>query len=114
MWDKLLCSKPQYNCNYHFPAEIDQFVKIFNELSMDEVSVAQVEETIKQITRDDMKRLCGLVKADIKKRSPKHEIKSEEEFKKENASISYIALQQGILPTVLYLICIMNFELIMD
>lgn len=114
LWDKLLCSKPQYNCNYHFPAEIDQFVKIFNELSMDEVSVAQAEEAIKQITRDDMKRLCGLVKADIKKRSPKHEIKSEEEFKKENASISYIALQQGILPTVLYLICIMNFELIMD
>lgn len=114
LWRKLRCTKPILNCNYHFPAEIEEFVKTFNALSMDEVSVGQVEEAIKQITRADMERLCGLVKADIKKRNPDHKAINEKEFIKENASISYIALQQGILPTVLYLICVMNFELIRD
>lgn len=114
LWEKLRCTKPIWNCNYHLPTDIDKFVKIFNKLSMDEVSVDTVEKEIKQITRTDMERLCNLVKADMKKKNPDHKVINQEEFIKENASISYIALQQGILPTVLYLICVMNFELLKD
>ena len=114
LWRRLDCLTPRYNCNYTFPKEIDNFVKAFNALSMDEISTNQVKEALKQITRGDMVRLCKLVKADIQKRNPKHMSTNEKDFIKQNASISYIALQQGILPTVLYLICVMNFDVIKD
>lgn len=114
LWRRLDCLTPRYNCNYTFPKEIDNFVKAFNALSMDEISTNQVKEALKQITKGDMVRLCKLVKADIQKRNPKHMSTNEKDFIKQNASISYIALQQGILPTVLYLICVMNFDVIKD
>jgi hypothetical protein len=50
----------------------------------------------------------------MQKRNPLHATTDEKEFLQQNASISYIALQEGILPSVLYMICIMNFEYIKD
>lgn len=114
LWKKLNCENPKLNCSYAFPKEIDDFVKAFNELSMDEISTEQVKKALKQITGFEMKRLCLLVKEDIKKRNPEHKSTDAKKFIKQNASISYIGLQQGILPTVLYLICVMNFDYIKE
>ncbi|MCZ9313285.1 MAG: hypothetical protein O0V67_07890 [Methanocorpusculum sp.] len=114
LWKKLNCENPTLNCSYTFPKEIDDFVRAFNELSMDEISTDEVKTALKQITRSEMKRLCLLVKEDINKRNPELKSTDAKAFIQQNASISYIGLQQGVLPTVLYLICVMNFEYIKD
>lgn len=114
LWRKLNCNTPKLNCNYPFPDEIEDFVNAFNALSMDTITIDQVKENIKQITRSEMERLCKLVKTDMNVRNPEHKPTDVKNFIKQNASISYIALQQGVLPTVLYLICVMNFDLIKD
>lgn len=114
LWRKLNCNTPKLNCSYPFPDEIEDFVNAFNALSMDTITVDQVKENIKQITRSEMERLCKLVKSDMNARNPEHKPTDAKDFIKQNASISYIALQQGVLPTVLYLICVMTFDLIKD
>lgn len=48
----------------------------------------------------------------MNRRNPLHTTTDEKGFLQQQASISYIALQEGILPSVLYLICVMNFEYI--
>lgn len=60
----------------------------------------------------EMEHLCGLVKEDMKRRNPKNEPTDREEFDKSRASISYIALQEGVLPTTLYMICDMNMDIL--
>jgi hypothetical protein len=62
----------------------------------------------------EMIRLCKAVKEDMKRRNPLHESTDKKDFIQQNASICYIALKEGILPSVLYLICIMNFQYIKD
>ncbi|MGN1037519.1 MAG: hypothetical protein ACI4PX_07075, partial [Ruminococcus sp.] len=69
---------------------------------------------ISKIPQFKMERLCKLVKEDMQTRNPEHKTTNEEEFRKSTASISYIALQEGILPSTLYLICVMNFRFIKD
>lgn len=69
---------------------------------------------IAQIPQFEMERLCKLVKEDMQIRNPEHKPTNEDEFRKSTASISYIALQEGILPSTLYLICVMNFHFIKD
>lgn len=110
LWNKLGCKNKKYNCHYSIPTKIDRFVECFNELSGDSVSTDQILSEIQQIPQFQMDRLCALVKADLKSRNPDQNPMSEEELERSFASISYIALQEGILPSVLYLICILNFE----
>lgn len=114
LWKSLNCNKQNYNCNYNFPEEIQKFVDIFNSLSLDEVTSEIVIEEVNKIPRFEMKRLCKMVKENMLIRNPEHESTSESDFIKQNSSISYIALQEGILPSVLYTICVMNFNDIKD
>ena len=114
LWRTLRCENKTLNCTYSFPENIDDFVKAFNALSMDAITTEQVKKELKQVTRSDMIKLCKLVKADMQNRNPGHISTDEKQFIQQNASICYIGLQQGISPTVLYLICVMNFEYIKD
>lgn len=114
LWKSLDCIKPKYNCNYSIPSEIDRFISCFNILSG---SVATKEDVLKEISETpqfEMKRLCNLVKKDMQNRNPEHKPTNEEEFFKSTASISYIALQEGLLPSTLFMICVMNFHIIKD
>ena len=112
LWGRLMCKTKNYNYSYQLPKEIDDFVKCFNALSMDNISTEQVINALRQISPNEMIRLCKLVKEDVLKRNPKNQPTTKDEFIKNNASIGYIALQQGILPTVLFLVCVMNFDYI--
>lgn len=115
LWSALDCQVKTYNCNYNFPSrDFDKFIDIFNTLSDDVVTKDTIIKKVNQIPQFEMKRLCVLVKEDMNKRNPRHTSTSEKEFLQQNASISYIALQEGILPSVLYMICIMNFKYIKD
>jgi hypothetical protein len=79
-------------------------MNVFNGLSDDIVSTETIIKKVNQIPLFEIKRLCILVKKDMQKRNPLHTTTDEKEFLQQNASISYIALQEGILPSVLYMI----------
>lgn len=85
-----------------------------NLLSDDEISFDEIKKKINEIPQFEMRRLCRAVKEDMKQRNPLHESTDKKGFIQQNASICYIALKEGILPSVLYLICIMNFRYIED
>ena len=75
--------------------------------------IATKEEILKEISETpqfEMNRLCQLVKEDMQQRNPEHKSTNEAEFLKSMASISYVALQEGVLPSTLYMICVMNFK----
>lgn len=111
LWMALDCKVKTYNCNYNLPIkDFEKFIDVFNALSDDVVTKENIVKKINQIPKFEMQRLCKLVKEDMNKRNPNHSTINEKEFLQQNASISYIALQEGILPSVLYMICIINFE----
>lgn len=110
LWKSLDCVCQKYKCSYPMPSEIDKFIDCFNLMSG---CIATKEEILKEISETpqfEMNRLCRLVKEDMQQRNPEHKSTNEDEFMKSMASISYIALQEGILPSALYMIYIMNFK----
>lgn len=110
LWVSLDCQTTKYNCKYFIPSEIDKFIGCFNALSNDTVTKEQIFKEVSQVPQFEMDRLCQLVKADMLARNPEHKSTNETEFLNSNASISYIALQEGVLPSTLYMICVMNFK----
>lgn len=112
LWRSLGCNKPKYNCNYTIPTDIDKFIASVNILSGCKATKEEILTEISQIPQFEMERLCRLVKDDMHMRNPENRPTNKDEFLKSTASISYIALQEGILPSTLYLICIMNFHLL--
>jgi len=115
LWRRLDCKTKTYNCNYNLPSQdLEKFTGVFNALSDDVVSKETIIKKVNQIPQFEMNRLCELVKKDMQKRNPLHTTTDEKEFLQQNASISYIALQEGIMPSVLYMIYIMNFEYIKE
>lgn len=114
LWESLGSKKIKYNCNYKVPDLSKNIIDVLNILSDDVVDFEQIKKEINKIPQFEMKRLCGLVKDDMLSKNPTHIPINEKEFMQQSASISYIALQQGVLPSVLYLICIMNFDYIKD
>ena len=76
---------------------------------------ATKEEILKEISATpqfEMNRLCQLVKDDMQKRNPELKTTNEDELWKSMVNIRYIALQEGILPQTLFMICIMNFDIL--
>lgn len=115
LWRTLDCKQKIYNCNHPLPSkDFEKFLNVFNALSSDVISKETIIKKINQIPKFEMDRLCGLVKQDMLIRNPNHKTTNEKEFLQQNASISYIALQEGVLPSVLYMICVMNFDIIKD
>ncbi len=110
LWKHLDCEKKSLNCDYKIDKRLSQLISQFNALSDDEVTIEQVLSDLKDITYSDMKRLCLMVKEDMEMRNPDLHPTDAKELSESLASISYIALQQGILPTTLYVIVVMNFK----
>lgn len=114
LWEALDSEKSEYKCNYNIPDKSKDLIATLNALSGDEVDFEKIKKEVNRIPRFEMERLCKAVKKDMMSRNPTHSPTDKKGFIQGNASISYIALQEGILPSVLYLICIMNFEYIRD
>jgi hypothetical protein len=110
IWKSLNSNRKKYNCNYNVPDEGSDIIKALNLMSDDEVSFEEIKKKVNQVSQFDMTRLSKAVKEELQRRNPEHTSLNVDEFKKENSAISHIALQEGILPSVLYLICVMNFE----
>lgn len=109
LWKSLNSARKEYKCNYNVPDAGLDIIKALNLMSDDEVSFEEIKKKINQVPQFEMTRLSKAVKEELQRRNPEHTSLNANEFKKENAAISHIALQEGILPSVLYLICVMNF-----
>lgn len=107
-WRQLGCLTPIVHCNYPMPKDVKKFVEIASEMSRFEVSVERAIREVNKIPKYEMIRLSKLVEADMLTRNPNHQSITEKEFLYQMDSISYIALQEGVLPPVLYLVYIMN------
>lgn len=108
LWTELECENPEYRCNHQIPSDIDGIVEMLNTLSDDYITKSEILNEVNSIPQFMMDRLCMLVNNDLKTRNPDNRSTSEAEFHKTNASISYIALKEGIFPSSLYMIYIMN------
>lgn len=109
LWKSLDCARKEYNCNYNVPEEGKDIIKALNILADDEISFEDIKRKINQVPQFEMTRLSKAVKEELQRRNPEHNSLSVSEFEEENAAICRIALQEGIHPSVLYLICVMNF-----
>ena len=114
LWKMLNCSVIKYNCNYNIPDAVQDIIRALNLLSDDKIGFDEIKNRVNQVPQFEMIRLCKAVKEDMKLRNPLHESTDKKDFIQQNASICYIALKKGILPSILYLICIMNFQYIKD
>lgn len=110
LWQSLNCIPKKYNVKYNLPAEIDKFIDCFNSLSDDTVSKNDILQEANGIPNFEAIRLCKLVKEDLKKRNPDGRPINEDEFMNTLASVSYIALSEGILPSVLFMLFVIYFK----
>lgn len=108
LWIKLGCNKVNHFYKYNIPKEIDNFIEIVNSCSYDIKTKKEILKELSNISQAQMNNLCKLVKADLLHRNPDHLSTSKADLDKQLASISFIALQEGISPSTLYLIYIMN------
>lgn len=105
LWKELDCKKKEYNMKRNIPNKIDEFIKCFNAYLGDNASKDDVLKEVRNIPDFEAIRLCKLVKEDVKQRNPESKTINET-----SASISYIALSEGILPTALYMLCAIYFD----
>lgn len=114
LWQSLNCIKKKYNIKYNLPVEIDKFIDCFNSLSDDPVSKDEILHEVSNIPNFEAIRLCKLVKEDLRKRNPDNKSTNEDEFIRTSASVSHIALSEGILPSALYMLYVIYFNEVKD
>lgn len=114
LWQSLNCTKKKYNMTHNLPDNIDKFIDCFNRLSDDPVSKDDILREVRNIPDFEAIRLCKLVKEDLNQRNPENKSISEDEFEKTSASISHIALSEGILPSALYMLYTIYFNEVKD
>ncbi|MBU3105512.1 hypothetical protein [Clostridium gasigenes] len=114
LWQSLNCTKKKYNTNHKLPEEIDGFIEVFNSLSNDTVSKDDILYEVRNIPDFEAIRLCKLVKEELKKRNLENKSIDKDELIKGFASVSSIALTEGILPSALYMLYVIYSNKISD
>ena len=114
LWKELKSERKVYNCNYNIPSAGREIIDTLNVLSDDEISFGKIKDQINRIPQFQMIRLSKAVKEELRRRNPNNSSLSQVEFEQEQAAICHIALQEGIPPSVLYLVCVMNFNKLDD
>lgn len=108
LWEKLNCEKKSYNVKYEFTNAQYKIIEACNYLSDDIVHIDKILHEISKIPKFRAIELCKLAKEELEKNESKNKSFSLEEHKKEISAISHIALSEGILPSVLYLLYIIH------
>lgn len=114
LWQFLNCSRRNYNIKRKLPFEIDKFIDCFNSLSDDIVSKEEILYEIRHVPNYEAIRLCKLVSDDLQKRNPDNKSIDKDEFICTSASVSHIALSEGILPSALYMLYVIYFNEVND
>lgn len=107
LWRQLGVQQKRYNSNYHFPKGMDKFVEIVNIFSDTKIPEKRLKESINELPRYEIDRLCNLVDQEIKNKGlQNHKPKDEEDLLRDFGFISCLATKNGILPPVLMLLYI--------
>lgn len=88
--------------------EIQKFIEIYNKMSESECSVDDVIKAVKGLTQKDINRICAEINNELSSINPNHISVNYDEFRRENAAISYVGLQEGIPPTAAYIVFMMG------
>lgn len=109
LWRRLKALPKQYNCNYPIPQSdgVKEIFEIFNMLSGDNVSEADIIKSANSIPKFEATRLCEIVMKEMKTQQVHGAPKNEKEQQRLFREISRIALRNGILPSALFLHTIM-------
>lgn len=112
LWETLDAKNKKYRFNYINVNDdrIDAIFEISNKLSFDPISKEDIVHEVNSIPQFKIDYLCKLVKREFIKQKKKVNPKNQEELSQNFKEISRIALREGILPSALYLIYIMNGE----
>jgi hypothetical protein len=112
LWKRLGASPKQYNCKYAIPqsGEVKKFFEVFNLMSGDKVSEADIIKSANSIPQFEAARLCKIVMEEMKTQQEHGAPKDEKEQQRQFREISRIALRNGILPSALYLHVIMGMN----
>lgn len=107
LWRRLKALPKQYNCNYPILQSdgVKEIFEIFNMLSGDNVSEADIIKSANSIPKFEATRLCEIVMEKIKEYGAP---KDKEELELQFREISRVALRNGILPSALFLHIIMD------
>lgn len=108
LWKSMGCDSKEMNYAYTIPDRFDELVAAGNALSGENITTQNLLHSLKNISPIEMRRLNQLVDEELQKGTSKKDSITFEEQSAQRASISYIALRNGILPTVLYVICVMK------
>lgn len=114
LWNSLKAGKKTYNCSYKIPLhpDVNKFFNLFDTLSLDPESNEKIINELNSIPQFEIDRLCNLSKEVLLKHRKNGSPADEDELLSNFREISQLALMEGILPKTLFLIIIMNFELI--
>lgn len=112
LWKSLGAEKRSYKCSYPIPnnPDLDKFIEIFNAMSFDPIPKARIIDEVNKIPQFEADRLCEIVREELLVQKKQGNAKSEDEMARYLNDISRIGLREGVLPSVLFMIYIINFK----
>lgn len=104
LWKGLKAAPKKYSCHYNIPTapKADEIFKFLGEMSMDQISRADIIKEVNSIPEFRAKELCALVDQEIKQMDKKGSPKDEKELKWRFGEVSRIALRNGVMPAALF------------
>jgi len=112
LWKSLHADNKKYNCSYPIPnnPEVDKFIEAFNALSFDSIPKEKIINEINSIPQFEAAQLCSIVKKELEEQKSRGNPKSEDELVRGFGEISRIGLREGVLPSALFMLYIMNYK----
>ncbi|MHB1652323.1 MAG: hypothetical protein ACYCVD_07575 [Desulfitobacteriaceae bacterium] len=112
LWKSLDAEKKKYNCSYPIPnnPEVDKFIEASNTMSFDPTPKKKIIEEVNSIPQFEADRLCEIVRKELEEQKNRGNPKSEDEMVRNFREISRIGLREGVLPSTLLMLYIMNVK----
>jgi len=110
LWKSLDAEKKKYNCSYPIPnnPEVDKFIEVFNALSFDPIPKKKIIDEVNSIPQFEADRLFAIVRKELVEQKSRGNPKSEDEMVRGFSEISRIGLREGVSPSALFMLYIMN------
>jgi hypothetical protein len=112
LWKSLGAEKKKYKLSYPIPnnPEVDKFIEVFNALSFDPIPKKKIIDEINSIPQFEADRLCAIIRKKLEEQKNLENPKSEDELVQGFGEISRIGLREGVLPSSLFMLYIMNYK----
>lgn len=110
LWESLGAPRKKYACSYPIPnsPEVDKFIELFNSMSVDPISKQEVMDEVNAIPQFEADRLCKIVRSALEGQRERGNPESEDEMTMNLLEISRIGLREGVLPSALFMLYVMN------